>query len=197
MNLGAWSGWAGANEWATWIGIQHCCTGNAARGLYYVWEHILDYRDGKLKVNLLMNRASRWADVYSYIPYQGRVDLKMKESCRQVLVRAPEWVEMGSPQITCHVHGTARPLRWQGRYVHAGDAEKGDVLSFTFPIAERTVREKIGPETYTLVMKGNTVVSIDPAGTIGPLYQGREKYRTSEVAWRNVKRFVSDEAIDW
>ena len=25
MNLGAWSGWAGANEWATWIGIQHCC----------------------------------------------------------------------------------------------------------------------------------------------------------------------------
>jgi hypothetical protein len=46
-------------------------------------------------------------------------------------------------------------------------------------------------------MKGNTVVSIDPAGKNGPLYQGREKYRTSEVAWRHVKRFVPDETIEW
>jgi hypothetical protein len=197
MNVGAWSGWAGANEWATWIGIQHCCTGNAARGLYYVWEHIVDHRDGELKVNLLLNRASRWADVHSYIPYQGRVDLRMKEPCKEVSVRVPEWVETDSPKIVCKVNGASRSLRWEGRYVNAGGAQPGEVISVTFPIEERTVKEKIGPETYTLVMKGNTVVSIDPAGKNGPLYQGREKYRTSEVAWRQVKRFVPDETIEW
>jgi hypothetical protein len=197
MNIGAWTGWGGASEWATWVGIQHCCTGNASRGLYYIWEHMVDFRDGDLKVNLLMNRASRWADVYSYIPNQGRVDLKMKEACRKVSVRAPEWVETGSPGIVCKVNGAPRPLHWEGRYVNVGAASQGDRVVATFPISERTVKEKIGPETYTLVIRGNTVVSIDPVGRIGPLYQDREKYRTSEVAWRNVKRFVSDETIDW
>jgi hypothetical protein len=197
MNIGAWSGWAGVNEWATWVGIQHCCTGNASRGLYYIWEHIVDYHDGELKVNLLMNRASRWADVYSYIPCQGRVDLKMKEPCRNVAVRAPEWVETGSPRMECKVNGASRPLRWDGRYASVGAAMQGDKVVVTFPISERTVKEKIGPETYTLIIRGNTVVSIDPAGKNGPLYQGREKYRTSEASWIQVRRFVSDETIEW
>jgi hypothetical protein len=73
----------------------------------------------------------------------------------------------------------------------------GDKVSLAFPIAERTVKERIGPETYTLVVKGSTVVSIDPAGKNGPIYQGREKYRTSEVAWRQVKRFVPENEIVW
>jgi hypothetical protein len=196
-NIGAWSGWAGVNEWATWLGIQHCCTGNAARGLYYIWEHIVDFRDGELKVNLLLNRASRWADVYSYVPNQGRVDLKMKEPCKKVSVRAPEWIETESPQIACKVNGVLRPLHWEGRYVNVVSAIPGDKITVTFPISERTVREKIGPGTYSLVIRGNVVLSIDPAGKDGPLYQGREKCRASEVGWKPVKRFVSDETIKW
>jgi hypothetical protein len=196
-NIGAWSGWAGVNEWATWVGIQHCCTGNAARGLYYIWEHIVDFHEEELKVNLLMNRASRWADVYSHIPNQGRVDLKMKESCRKVSVRAPEWVETGSPLIVCKVNGHARPLHWEGRYANVGAASRGDKVVVTFPISERTVKEKIGAGTYTLTLRGNTVVHIDPAGVNGRLYQGREKYRTAEVAWKPLRPFVSDEMIEW
>jgi DUF1680 family protein len=196
-NIGAWSGWAGVNEWATWVGIQHCCTGNAARGLYYVWEHIIDHHDGELRMNLLLNRASRWADVYSYLPHQGRVELKMKEPCRNVSVRAPEWLESGSPRMVCKVNGATRPLHWQGRYVNVGAARPGDKIVVTFPISERTVKEKIGAGTYTLVTRGNTVVSMAPAGKNGPLYQNREKYRTHEVAWRPVKRFVADETIEW
>jgi hypothetical protein len=81
-NIGAWSGQGGANEYATWPGVQHCCTGNSARGLYYVWEHMVDHDGENLQVNLLLNRASRWADIYRHVPYQGRVDLKIKEACR-------------------------------------------------------------------------------------------------------------------
>jgi hypothetical protein len=99
--------------------------------------------------------------------------------------------------MQCKVNGASRSLQWEGRYVSVGGAKPGEVVSLTFPIGERTVKEKIGPETYTLVIKGNTVVSIDPAGKNGPLYQGREKYRTSEVAWRQVKRFVPEQTIEW
>jgi DUF1680 family protein len=121
----------------------------------------------------------------------------MKEPCKNVSLRAPEWVETASSAIVCKVNGASRPLRWQGRYVNLGRAMPGDKVAVTFPISERTVKEKIGADTYTLVIRGNTVVSIGPVGKNGPLYQGREKYRTSEVAWRQVKRFVSDETIDW
>ena len=141
-------------------GIQHCCTGNAARGLYYVWEHMVDHQGDDLRVNLLMNRASRWADVYSYVPYRGQVDLKVKQSCRNVYLRAPEWIENGDPAITAKVNGSARPLHWQGRYVNIGAVKVGDKAELFFPISGTTRAEKIGPNTYTLVMKGNTVVSI-------------------------------------
>ena len=196
-NIGAWSGWAAPNEWATWLGVQHCCTGNAARGLYYVWQHMLDHDNDVLKVNLLLNRASSWADVHSYLPYEGRVDLKIKRDCQAVRVRAPEWVASGSLTLTCKVNGKTRPLHWEGRYVNLGPVVRGDTAEVKFPIAERTVWEKIGPETYTLVVKGTTVVSIDPPGKNGALYADREKYRTSEVTWKNVERFVSDQHLSW
>ena len=79
---------------------MQCCTGNCTRAVYYAWKYILDYKDGRLRVNMLLNRASRWADVYSYIPYEGQVDLKMKMTCKNVLVHAPEWIPTGSDQIT-------------------------------------------------------------------------------------------------
>jgi hypothetical protein len=67
----------------------------------------------------------------------------------------------------------------------------------TFPIAKRTVKERIGPENYTLVLKGSTVVSIDPLGKNGPLYADRERYSSDEVQWRKLNRFVSDESVSW
>lgn len=196
-NVGAWAGWAGPGDWAIKKGIQHCCTGSASRSLYYVWEHMLESKGEELRVNLLLNRASPWADVYSYIPYQGRVDVKMKKAYGHLLVRAPEWVEGQSPQIECNVNGKSRSARWTGRYVDVGSVKPGDKVTLTFPIAERTVKEWIGPGEHTLVIKGNTVVSIDPPGKFVPIYQDREKYRKSDVQWKKVNRFVSAESVLW
>jgi len=199
-NVGAYAGGASANDFALGVassGIGHCCTGTCTRTIYYVWEKMVENRNGRLRVNLLLNRASRWADVYSYIPYQGRVDVKMKEPSREVVIRAPEWVESQSPQIECKVNGTPRPLAWAGRYVSAGAVKAGDLVMLTFPMEERTVREQIGGQPYAMVIKGNTVVSIDPAGKNVPLYLGRERYRTSQVAWRQVQRFVPDKEVVW
>ena len=61
------------------LGIIHCCTGNGARTIYYLWENILAFTEGRLQINLLLNRASKWADVDSHIPYTGQVDVTVKQ----------------------------------------------------------------------------------------------------------------------
>ena len=65
---------------------MHCCTGNHARAIWYAWHHILHHQEGTLKVNLLLNRASKTADVDSYLPYLGKLVVKMKKT-RRVQVR--------------------------------------------------------------------------------------------------------------
>ena len=188
-NIGAFAGWSGAGDW--WIsgsGIMHCCTGNGTRTLYYIWQHILEHSDGRLRINMLLNRASTWADVHSYIPYEGRVDIKIKKTCRTVLVHAPEWIEPGD-HIAVTVDDKPRSFSWEGRYIDLGEVKNAETVVVTFPIAERTVKETIGGVDCTLVVKGNTVVSIDPPGKTCPLYQ-RDHYRNSEPRRREVERFV-------
>ena len=198
-NLGAFAGWSWPNEW--WnvrapAGIMHCCTGNGVRALYYLWDNILDYEDGCLRVNMLLNRASPWADVHSHIPYQGRVDLRIKQTCSEVLLHAPEWIETNSDKVSAKIDGKPCKCVWQGRYIGLGKVSKDATLSVTFPLTERTVRENIACKPYTLVIRGNTVVHIDPPGKVGPLYQ-RDHYRKNEAAWISVDRFISDNPAKW
>lgn len=68
---------------------MHCCTGNGTRSIYYLWDHALRYEGGHLRVHLLMNRVSEWADVLSHVPYEGRVDVSVKQPVA-VSVRRPE-----------------------------------------------------------------------------------------------------------
>jgi len=94
------------------------------RTLYYIWEHMLHHEKDQLRVSLLLNRA-RVGGLYSYIPYQGRVDLKMKEACGMY------WYELrnGSRRAVrngVQVNGTRRSLHWQGRYLDLGAMKPGD-----------------------------------------------------------------------
>ena len=174
-------------------GLMTCCTGAGARAIYYAWEHILRYEEGALRVNLLLNRVSKWADVDSYIPYEGRVDVKIKQPCK-LQVRIPQWVD--PEETTCQVNGEKRALTFNGRYAHLGDVEAGDVAAIEFPIAERTVKTTIGGKHYTLVIKGNEVVFIDPQGQWYPFYQ-RDHYRNNRVRWIKRDRFVADNVLHW
>jgi hypothetical protein len=194
-NLGAFAGFATPNDWAGNGFIMPCCTANGARTVYYIWESILDYDKGRLKVNLLLNRASPWVDIYSYIPYEGQVRLRIKKPCTEIKVRMPEWIAENSPDVKCLIDGKPSKFSWKGRYIDLGVANPGDIVTITFPISERTVKEKIVKKDYTLVIRGNTVISIDPPGKYCPLYQ-REYYRNN-MSWRPVRRFVAERVIDY
>jgi parallel beta-helix repeat protein len=185
--VGCFLGWATANDVCRCdIGIQNCCTGNGTRALYYVWEKMVEFKGRTLRIHLLLNRASPWADVDSYIPYEGRVDVRMKQTCN-LEIRIPEWAK--PEETSCHVDGMPRGLRFQGRYAQVGHVEGGSLVTVTFPISERTVEATIGDVPYTLIIKGNDVVSIDPPGEWYPFYQ-RAHYRENQVHWVTRERFV-------
>ncbi len=205
-NVGAFFGWPSANDGCPLgSGHMHCCTGNAARTLYYLWEHILDQADGRLRINLLLNRASQWADIDSHLPYAGRVDVKVKQTLANIQLRAPEWVAAGSDDVQATRNHDSVKLTWQGRYVALGPAERGDVFSLTFPVHERTVARRVygGPvETViggvvyqSLTFRGNELVEIDPPGKYYPFYQ--RGHLRGPTRWHQVTRLVSEEEIRW
>ena len=92
-----------------------CCSGNGGRAIYWVWQNMIEHQDGPLKVNLLLNRASKWADIYSYIPYEGRVEVKIKQLLKTVLLRARSGWRPATPNW--HVLLTANQPRPLGRGV--------------------------------------------------------------------------------
>ncbi len=203
--LGAFTGYTFGNDYGITegppnlpTGTAGCCIGNAARTLYYIWESILDDEGGRLRVNLLLNRASKRADVYSHIPYEGRVDVKIKQPCKNVLVRVPEWIKPNSGEVSGKINGASHDLKWEGRHVNAGAGKPGDVITITFPISERVVaKEKIGVGEFTYIIKGNTVVSVSPPGKFYPLFYQRDQYRENQTRWVKRERFVPDATIKW
>ena len=46
----------------------------------------------------------------------------------------------------------------------------GDKVTLTFPVPEHTEHRVIGESAYKLTLRGSNVVSIDPEGSIYPLY---------------------------
>ena len=155
--------------------------------LYRVWRDMLsfDAKKSRLSVHLLLNRASPWGDIYSYIPNKGLVEVKLKRDC-EVAVRIPEWTQ---PQ-ECKLQSGGKDAvpAWEGRYAIV-KGRKGETVSFSCPIAERTEKLKIGADDYEVVVRGSTIVEMKPGGHA---YQ-RSQYRQPEAKMKPVERFVAEQ----
>src|SRR5579864_5833018 len=107
-----------------------CCSANGSIGLYYVWEGITRFSDGVATVNLFLNRASKWMDVDSYLPYEGKIELHNKQA-KTAMVRIPNWVEL--LEVRSFVDNTsARPAR-SGRYLVFEGLRSGTTIRLEFP----------------------------------------------------------------
>jgi hypothetical protein len=195
--VGGFSGWAAPNDWISYEtggwGIQQCCTGNGSRALYFVWEAIIQYQDGTAQVNLLLNRASPWMDVDSYLPYEGKVVLKNK-TAQNAVVRIPQWVD--KTKVHCQIGATEAALLWAGHYLVLSGLESNAQVTITFPMVEHTEKFKLATGQYTVTFKGNTVIDIEPRGVACPLYQ-RDDYRQNAAPMRKITRYVSPLVLDW
>lgn len=180
--------WCDSNGLGTYAFLR-ADTACAARAVYQIWNRIVTFKQGQLRVNLLLNRVSPWADIDSYVPYQGRVVIKIKQPA-ELWVRVPEWV--APENVEANVNNSASELTIDRRYVGIGAVKAGDEVVVEFPISERTdvavFRMGILEQTHSLVRKGNDVVAIFPRGRYYPYYR-REHYRQNEPRWWNVTRF--------
>jgi len=195
---GTWGGWLLANDWqgtGTTAGarsIMTCCVGNMGMHFYRVWRDMVSYAPAqrRFSVHLLMNRGSRWADVASHIPYQGRVDVKLKQDA-ELALRIPEWAQRSA--CRCTINGKPATPSWEGRYLVV-PARRGDEVSLDCPIQERREKRTIMSKDYALVVRGNEIVDIDPPGRICPIFR-RPQYRQEKTRWRDVTRFVSEQEV--
>jgi DUF1680 family protein len=139
-----------------------------------VWDSILTRTTDETRVNLLLNRASPWLDVESFLPVEGKVVLRIKDAPR-VAIRMPEWCSLAG--LALRVNDRPRTPLIEGLWVRLGWLSPGDIVSVTFPVPERTVHRVLGEVPYALVLRGSSVVSISPPGVAYPLYADQPKGR--------------------
>ena len=194
-----------------------CCTGNCTPAMYAAWDSIVQFKDGTVQVNLLLNRASPWLDIDSYLPYEGRAVIRNKKA-GTVAVRLPGWVDKAAVQ--CTVNGmTASPARIGAYHVFNG-LKPGDQIELAFPVVERTETytlkwrqtefwkesTELGPNwpipeeptEYTLQFRGNTLVDISPRddGPGYPLYL-REELKAESAPMKAVERYIAPVLVKW
>ncbi len=181
--------------------VMQCCNSNASRGLAYAWDGIVDGSGDEAQVNLLLNRASPWLDVDSYLPYEGKVVIRNK-TARRIAVRIPAWVDRG--KLRCSVNGNDRRFSWVGAYQVVGGLKPSDTIELRFPVRDETIHRTAGRGTkaqtaYTITLRGNTVVDItprDPSPTCYPMYL-REHLRAGKAPTKTVQRYVALQVARW
>ena len=180
-SIGAFLGWMRANDGLNVVktpegpklsdhAIMHCCTANGARTLYYVWDSIITKESDEVRVNLLLNRASPWLDVWSFLPGEGRVVLHIKDA-KKVAVRMPGWCNPRDVQVS--VGNQPRRALVEGRFVRVAWLNEGDRVTLAFPMQKRVIHLVIGEIPYKLTLNGSNVVSIEPKGVALPLYENQ------------------------
>lgn len=73
----------------------------------------------------------------------------------------------------------------------------GSKITLTFPVETTKEQHKVGDRTYTLTVKGNTVVDVTPRTDSTDVYQYylRAQLRGSEAPTKEVARFVAEKIL--
>ncbi|OXS54726.1 hypothetical protein B1A99_25710 [Cohnella sp. CIP 111063] len=160
--------------------LQICCLGSGTRGLFMGWSNTITEELGTVSVNFLLSRGSRKLDVSSYLPYEGKVVLDVREDIPKLQVRIPEWAGFTKVRIVRELDGEttegtgSEPSRWAGQcFLQLGAARAGETITVTFPLSVRTTTETALGEQFVTHWRGDDVVDISPRGKRKPLYSGR------------------------
>lgn len=181
---GAVLGGPAPNDWINWIASAKqcgpyatpygcmsmfgCCAPEGMRALHTVWSGVVRAKDGKVYVNMSLNRQSAPANVVSSLPGTGRIDVTAKQAGVYYL-RPPAW----SPRekvVTARSGVESKP-EWGGEgfaYVVFRNVKPGQVLTLSYPLVD--FRQTWGnwpsrPDLkLTISWRGNSVVDMEPRG---------------------------------
>ncbi|MEI7025915.1 hypothetical protein [Paenibacillus sp. y28] len=188
---GAFAGYSAPNDFVCDViegrghtsDLQICCLGSGTRGLFMGWSNTVTEKDGTVSVNFLLNRGSKWLDVSSYLPHEGKVVIDVHQDVKRLQVRIPEWAGFTKIQYVRELDGQVtegngrEPSRWVNKhFLLLGEAKAGEQITITFPISHRKTIENAVGQTFETIWRGDDVVGISPEGTKKPLYSGRKVY---------------------
>jgi hypothetical protein len=170
--------------------IEGCCIGGGIRGLFVAYQNAIHETAGEVRINLLLSAGMEALEVASYLPFEGRIDLYPKTS-RPVSVRCPPWLD----PVSVRVEGRAdRAIA--NRYLRLSGMQPGSrvVLRYAQPEHERT--HVVAGRTYQVLWRGDTVLSLRPAGSPYPIFQ-RDSLRATEAPLAERDTQYRRPAISW
>ena len=121
--------------------MMSCCTANCSQGLYFAWEGIIRNDGRTADVNMWLNRRSLWVDVWSGLPYEGKLVVQNKGMSR-ITIRKPSWTR--ASKVRCRINGSDAEPTWSGNRMVFGGLTGNEEL-----VVETAVTQDSG--TYTMV----------------------------------------------
>jgi hypothetical protein len=175
--------------------LQICCLGSGTRGLFMGWSNTITEKNGTVSVNFLLNRGSKWLDVSSHLPHEGKIVLDVRSDIARLLIRIPEWAGFTKIKYTREREGIlaegkgSEESSWVNRhFLSLGNATAGERITVTFPLSFRKTLENAVGQTFEAEWRGDDVVGITPKGTKKPLYSGRQVFDRAPMRGGDYRR---------
>ena len=175
--------------------IWGCCSPAGVIGFYYAWDAAVVNETGRLTVNLWIDRAFPGGRVACFEPKEGLLMIELDHPGRQqVIIRKRAGVDWqgasaltGSGQNSLREEPLGNVFEEKDGYLHAKAGMHSRVGLRYKP--SRTTSSYLNPgyrnnenEQYTVHWTGHTVIGMDPAGVLAPLYKGRYKAHANHTA---------------
>jgi len=147
-------------------------------------------------VNLSLNRKTKWVEVLSYRPYQGKVMVRIHDA-PVVPIRIPDWVNR--QKVNVKINGVDHDVEWRRSYVRINNLCGGDEVVVTYSLRRITVREKIlsfKNEEFSVTWRGDIVIDIKLPRQNYPLYQ-RSNLDSDSVPMKEIKLYSPLKEIRW
>ena len=196
MVRGTFQCWATANDLIGNEEVEGCGAGGGVQGLALAWDAQCEWRQppegAELRVNLLFNRRVRGpaagplttgtpvaAELWSWLPNEGRVALVAHRSLARLALRLPADTDRTAARAirrpTAEASSGSVKVAMEGTYAIFDSVAAGEWIELEFPLRSATTVDTAAGVQYRVQWKGNAVVSLDPAGAKAPLYAKRQQ----------------------
>jgi DUF1680 family protein len=160
----------------TTMDMMGCCLPEGMRAIRTAWINTVTRDKAGVRVNMCFDRDAPEAKVVSFGPKLGRMDVTAKVG-DDFALRPPAWAPRD--RVKVYRNGQAAATEWRDAYVVFKKAAPGDVLTMTWPVLQFVQKQKVKnvpgqpDRELTVTWLGNTVVELEPRGSVLPLYQNR------------------------
>jgi hypothetical protein len=170
----SFASWAKPNDLLGGPDLEGCCTGGGVRAIFHVLNNCVAREpDGTVAVRMHFGVDTESAMVQSALPYEGWVQVRLKEAA-PLKLRRPEWVD--AAELAVRVNGAPARVHVTGEDLVLDRLPEGTEVEMSFPLPMMSRDETVAGAPYSVTWKGNSVVDLAPAG------EGYPTYRRSE--WR-------------